>query len=292
MADHVGDEITFSTNFPLPYRVLALGGVGILGWATNLHGLHLLGIDAASALELSTRGHGPSSSLSDPVTTPLPTHNGWKLIVHSGSVYRPVYRLLAQFACVGLLSWTAFRYATGGRVDAVDVFKYIPAVTLVFVFMCLVCPLALFEKRERDKFLLCVFAFRARSTALTGTQCDTAVPHLAASHLFRGRRVRGYIHVFRKSARRRVAVGVHAVAKREPVEPPSPRRPRTMDLAYNHEVSPDPALHPPALQLRKTRRVACPTPCVSASASSSTGSPRTRANVRCTTRSSTRRPSR
>ena len=58
----IPDEITFSVNFPLPYRVLALGAVGILGWATNLHGLHLLGIDATSALELSTRSAHHSSA--------------------------------------------------------------------------------------------------------------------------------------------------------------------------------------------------------------------------------------
>ncbi|KAF7790348.1 hypothetical protein EIP86_001303 [Pleurotus ostreatoroseus] len=156
MADHMGDEITFSTNFPLPYRVLALGGVGLLGWATNLHGLHLLGIDAASALELSTRGaHASSLSSSsvDPETTPLPTHNGWKLVAHPLGVYRPVYRICVQYACVALLSWAVYRHATGGRVDAVDAFKYIPAVTMLFVFMCLVSPFMLFEKRERDKFL-------------------------------------------------------------------------------------------------------------------------------------------
>ena len=53
--DHVGDEISFSTSFPLPYRVLVLGAVGVLGWATNLHGLTLLGIDAASARTQSSR---------------------------------------------------------------------------------------------------------------------------------------------------------------------------------------------------------------------------------------------
>ena len=73
------DEIAFSTNFPLPYRVLALGAVGILGWATNLHGLNLLGIDAATALELSTRQSKPRPSDPSPTSSvsslPLPTRN-------------------------------------------------------------------------------------------------------------------------------------------------------------------------------------------------------------------------
>ena len=40
-------EAPFAASFPLPYRVFVLSGLGILGWATNLHGLHALGIDAS-----------------------------------------------------------------------------------------------------------------------------------------------------------------------------------------------------------------------------------------------------
>lgn len=157
MTDHAGDEITFSTYFPLPYRVLTLAGFGILGWATNIHGLNLLGIDAASALELSTRrpADDPLDSSLPPVspTTPLPTHNGWKLVAHPASVYWPVYRLFLQYATVALLSWALFYRATGGKTDVVDMFRFIPAVTLTCIFMFLVSPFNLFEKRERDKFL-------------------------------------------------------------------------------------------------------------------------------------------
>ena len=70
--DRVREELAFSAHFPLPFRVLFLGCLGILGWATNLHGLTALGIDAASALELSTH-HGRLTAHADP-PTPLPEH--------------------------------------------------------------------------------------------------------------------------------------------------------------------------------------------------------------------------
>ena len=157
MADQVGDEITFSTNFPLPYRVLVLGAVGVLGWATNLHGLNAMGIDAATALELRTRQttHRSTNSSSSPesATTPLPTHNGWKLVAHPSSIYRPVYKLFLQYSLVTLASWAVFHHAVDGKLESVDMFKFIPAVTMIFLFMLLVCPFDVFEKRERDKFL-------------------------------------------------------------------------------------------------------------------------------------------
>ena len=158
MDNHSGavvDEISFSINFPLPYRVLTLGIIGILGWATNLHGLNLLGIDAATALELSTRhdrGTQPTSLPESP-TTHLPTHNGWKLVTHPSSIFKPVYKLFAQFGLVILASWALFRHASSGKLELVDMFKFIPAVTMIFLFMLVICPFDMFEKRERDKFL-------------------------------------------------------------------------------------------------------------------------------------------
>ena len=169
-ASTVRDEIAFSTTFPLPYRVLALGAVGILGWSTNLHGLNLLGIDAATALELSTLQPKPkgvrcsspphsSSLFSGPDTpdlssTPLPTHNGWKLVPHPSSIYRPVYRLFLQYSLLVLASWGLYyRHSGGGKLELVDLFKFIPAVTMISLAMFLVCPFVMFENRVSDKFL-------------------------------------------------------------------------------------------------------------------------------------------
>lgn len=43
---------TFSSAFPLPFRVLALIGLAIVLWAINVHVLTLLGVDFASAVDL------------------------------------------------------------------------------------------------------------------------------------------------------------------------------------------------------------------------------------------------
>ena len=160
MDDTIREEIAFSARFSLPFRVLFLGGLGILGWATNLHGLNALGIDAASALELST--HQPhrlanhSYAASEP-DTPLPTaRSGWKFVPHPSTLYGPVYKLFLYYAGVSLFGWACYQHATRGDVELVDVYKFIPSVLMLLLLMMLVSPFDVFEKRERDKFLQCV----------------------------------------------------------------------------------------------------------------------------------------
>ncbi|KAI0081348.1 EXS-domain-containing protein [Panus rudis PR-1116 ss-1] len=162
MNHHVAEEITFSAYFPLPYRAYVLAGLGILAWATNLHGLHILGLDAATTLELnSSRNRDHSGGRP---TSPLPGPGGWKQVSPPRSTYGPVYRLSLQyFAFVGT-SWLLYRYAMGGDLALVDVFKYIPAVTGLLLFMLLICPFNVVEKAERDRFLYavhrCIFSPR------------------------------------------------------------------------------------------------------------------------------------
>ncbi|EMD37342.1 hypothetical protein CERSUDRAFT_114018 [Gelatoporia subvermispora B] len=148
MAPDVGGELLFSAAFPLPFRVLCLAGLGILGWATNLHGLYAFGIDPVSALDL--RRHDDSR-----LTTSLPTTrgHGWKSIAHPSTVYGPVYRLFIAYSVWTLFAWTAFRFATYGDVYLVDTFKFVPAVAASCLCMALICPWDVFQKAERDKFL-------------------------------------------------------------------------------------------------------------------------------------------
>lgn len=137
-----GDAVPLSTSFPLPFRVLFLIGLGILGWATNLHGLHLLGIDAGSALELSSgRTFLPTNSSSSRVSS-FPRLS-----------YMPVYRLFAGYATWCFAGWSFFRLATHSNTLLVDTFKYIPALSSLGVLTTLICPFELCQKRERDMFL-------------------------------------------------------------------------------------------------------------------------------------------
>jgi hypothetical protein len=143
-------EIPFAATFPLPFRVLCLAGMGILGWATNLHGLNILGIDAAAALELRK-----ASTEYAPLRAPLPTHQGpgFKLFLNPAATYYPIYRLFAVFVAWCFIAWSIFRLLTRGDVVLVDIFRYVPAICSLGVLVVLICPLDVFYKRERDMFL-------------------------------------------------------------------------------------------------------------------------------------------
>ncbi len=60
---NVDSDIFADASFPLPFRVLVLAGLGILGWATNVHGLQAYNIDVVGVMDL---GHPPKSPNSTP----------------------------------------------------------------------------------------------------------------------------------------------------------------------------------------------------------------------------------
>ncbi|KAF7315514.1 Protein-er retention protein [Mycena indigotica] len=139
-------EIPVIVDFPLPFRVLVLAGLGIVGWATNLHGLDLLGVDAVSAMDLRVEAN---------LNSHLPAHltTGPKPPSHPSVIYHAVYRLFAAYAVWCFLCWGVFRYLTWGDMALVDAFGYIPAIAALVVLMALVSPIDILYKRERDKFL-------------------------------------------------------------------------------------------------------------------------------------------
>ncbi|KAJ7446224.1 EXS family-domain-containing protein [Mycena galericulata] len=137
-------EIPVILSFPLPFRVLVLTGLGILGWATNLHGLDFFGVDVVTAMDLRIEADSH-----------LPPHrsSGPKHPSHPSTIYTAVYRLCAAYSAWVLFTWAAFRYLTYGNMTLVDAFGYIPAISALVVLLVLVCPVDAFYKRERDKFL-------------------------------------------------------------------------------------------------------------------------------------------
>lgn len=137
-------EAPFAVVFPLPFRVILLGGLGLLCWATNLHGLQLLGIDATAALD--ARAHDAYDSI--PRSTPV--------VQDARSLVRAVYRLVYAYAMWSLLGWALFRFLTHDDPALVDDYKFVPAVFGLMIVMFLVCPFDVFERHERDRFLLCV----------------------------------------------------------------------------------------------------------------------------------------
>ncbi|KAI0041596.1 EXS-domain-containing protein [Auriscalpium vulgare] len=146
------DDLSFVVAFPLPFRVLFLAGIGILGWAANLHGLHLLGIDTVSALDLH-----PHDDYDSHPSLPLDRRNGGlKLVSDASFLYTPVYRTTFSYGVCCLSAWAVYRYATHGSSFLVDPFKFIPAICALGVLMVLLCPYNVFQKRERDAFLLAI----------------------------------------------------------------------------------------------------------------------------------------
>lgn len=144
-------ETNFNITFPLPYRVLTLLGLGILAWATNLHGLHLLGIDVVGALDLRTEGQIPRT----PSISSRPS--GYFKYISPSVVYLPTYRLFFAYGAFCFTSWAMYRIFTKGDSLLVDAFGYIPLITGLVILMAVVCPMDILLKYERDKFLYAVY---------------------------------------------------------------------------------------------------------------------------------------
>lgn len=137
-------EIPYHLAFPLPYRTFLLIGLGILGWATNLHGLDAAGVDAVAAMDLRKD------------TNPMmPVHYSASFN-HSKAfaLYSTVYCLLFLYSAFCFLSWSFFRLVTHGDPALVDYYGYIPLITAVTIFLILICPYNILLKTEREKFTL------------------------------------------------------------------------------------------------------------------------------------------
>ena len=166
------DLPVFHTSFPLPYRVLLLigaclftyftcscclqrklPGLGIFYWASNLHVLHLLGIDTVWVLDIR---RDKTTSSSPP--TPLPTARTPDLPHDISSLeaillYKSIYKLFLAYGLWMGLGWACFHLITEGLSDNVDSYKLLPAFTVIGLVFGLVCPFNILMKRERFRFL-------------------------------------------------------------------------------------------------------------------------------------------
>ncbi|KAL4074219.1 EXS-domain-containing protein [Scleroderma citrinum] len=138
------DENSFAVSFPLPFRVLFLVGLGILGWATNLHGLERLGIDGPGILELQGPNGLPIRS-NNPPRTKRPTA--------ASAYYAPIYQLFLTYSSWCFGAWLLYRTSTNSNAALVDDFSYIPGVCILNVLTVLLCTLNVVQKRQRESFL-------------------------------------------------------------------------------------------------------------------------------------------
>jgi EXS family len=138
---------SIAVSFPLPFHIFVLVGLAILGWATNLHGLDIAGIDVVGAMDLRTDGGNPL-----PAHHPTAKHNS-NLAVH----YCALYRICMVYCLLGFVSWAVYRRATHGDLVLMDTFGYIPGITALLALGILLCPYNVLHKTERRKFLQSVF---------------------------------------------------------------------------------------------------------------------------------------
>ncbi|KAF8635246.1 hypothetical protein AX17_004019 [Amanita inopinata Kibby_2008] len=146
-ADVDNTEILISASFPLPFRVVALVGLGILAWATNIHGLLCFNIDVVSAMDLRIDGY-PLKALN-----PLPAHRWNGHGQHKTTPQKIFYSISFVYFIWFLATWLIYVSATGGNPKIADAFGYIAAVAILVILIVLICPFPLLFKRERDKLL-------------------------------------------------------------------------------------------------------------------------------------------
>lgn len=159
-----GEDILASSAFiPLPFRALALVGVGLLCWATNLHILHLLGIDVATVLEtrsqkipLSTPSSPPHGSPSESPIPLAPAYSPHTIASSSSStaLYPAIYRLFVIYAAWVLITYVAFKMAINGDMRLMNRSRGIVTLASVGVVVGLFCPFNILQKRERDTFMV------------------------------------------------------------------------------------------------------------------------------------------
>lgn len=141
-----GTDYGQNVVFPLPYRILLLLGLGILGWASNLHVLDALEVDAVQALDLRTE------DTSAPVRLPV-TQRDHANSSRAHTLIRTTYKVFLAYSLFCTGSWIVYRFKTKGDPSLVDSYGHIPVITACLLLLAVFCPFDLFYKTERDKFV-------------------------------------------------------------------------------------------------------------------------------------------
>ncbi|KAG8948472.1 hypothetical protein FRC04_009680 [Tulasnella sp. 424] len=150
-----GEDLLASSAFlPLPFRVLSLVGLGIVCWTTNLHFLHLLGIDTSAVLETRT-DKIPLSTPPSPPTPGGPRARTRHLVQSSASqsLYTPLYRLLFYYNAWLISCYVLYNLSVKGDMQKMDQSRIVITLAAVGVVVGLFCPFNILAKRERYIFL-------------------------------------------------------------------------------------------------------------------------------------------
>lgn len=206
----------FGLRYPLPFRILFLSSLTLLGFASNLHILSHLGID--TALVLDVRLDAPPSILprSVPLSSPSgapSTSTAHPPYVHPSKLYPPLYSLAVAGLGWTAAGWLFFRLLTGGDPAAGERWRIEPAALLILAAAVICWPGNVLCRRERFRFLRCV-----ASPPLGNPQADPSPSQVYPTHrlaLAQRRRSflrhysRRYPHIVGQSPRRRLGRSLH-----------------------------------------------------------------------------------
>jgi len=141
------DDVSFVVSFPLPFRVLFLIGLGIVGWGANLHGLHIGGINAVRVLGLRTNAD-------DDISHTIPhTNHANQNIPEPKAVYMPIYRLGGFYGSFCLAAWVVYHFAAEGDPTLADVYKFIPSLCALVLAVLFLLPHNILARFHRDAFI-------------------------------------------------------------------------------------------------------------------------------------------
>lgn len=143
---HLLELPPLSASFPLPFRVLTLVGLAIFLWATNLHILHLLGINVPKALDFR------DTQEDDDDVDVFPSTGEKEEVGDLKTTYMTIYKLGLIYAGFVGFGWVLFRVITGGEVEVMEQWRGLVGVVLVGVGVGALAPWRGIGERERKGF--------------------------------------------------------------------------------------------------------------------------------------------
>lgn len=149
---HLLELPPLSATFPLPFRVLSLLGFAILLWATNLHILHLLGINVPKVLDFRDRdtiGGAEEDVFSDSGVGVRVLDSETDEKAESARAHVPVYKLAGVYTAFVMVGWLVFRIITGGEVDSMEAWRGLVGLVMVGAFAGAIAPWRGIGERER-----------------------------------------------------------------------------------------------------------------------------------------------
>ena len=134
-------QLSFSLLYPLPFRILALTFLTILGFGTNLHILSSLGIDTSAVLDIR-------------LDHPTGAGGGASQLVHPSKLFGPLYKLASAGLGLTGIGWIGYRMMTKGLGESeTRDWVWFPALVAMGLIGVGCLPLNVACRRQRYMFL-------------------------------------------------------------------------------------------------------------------------------------------